>query len=415
MKTRLFTLLSAFVLLFSLVSCDVSDQTTTDGTQQEIDTIPLIGQTTESETDAEAVPVTDGETRLSFICAGDNIIHEAVYNNAESGDDYKFDSIYEQIIPLIKDADISYINQESPICGDELGISGYPTFNSPESLGDFLIESGFDIVNLANNHIFDNLQKGLEGTLSYWKTKNIFTVGAYEDEADYEDIRVFEKDGVKIAMLSYTDFINSSKMKVYTQLKSDGDMDAVIPFTDSDVIVQQIEYAKTVSDLVFVSMHWGEEDEHVPDSEQKKTAQLIADAGADVIIGSHPHVVQEIEWLEGEDGNKTLCIYSLGNILSTMEYARNLVGMMVRFDIVKTDDAAYIENIEAIPTVTYYEYHPDYPGDNTKRTDVKLYLMDNFTEQMADSHGCNDNESKHKSLDDFRSYITDYVDKKYLK
>ncbi len=432
MKTtnkRSFSLLFAFALLFSLVSCTGAPEQTTDGSDSTtilkldpIDTVPFsettsntVQTTPDSDSTSGDISVPTDDTRLSFICAGDNIIHEAVYKNAETDDGYDFGNIYEEILPFIKDADISYINQESPICGDSFGITGYPSFNSPEDLGDFLISSGFDVISLANNHMFDYRLKGFEGMLKYWKNKNVLTVGAYESEKDYSNIRILEKDGVKIAFLSYTDFINSGKMSTYNDLKKNGETDIVIPLTDHDVIEEQVKYAKTKADLVFVSMHWGEEDEFKADLSQKKTAKVIADAGADVIIGSHPHVVQDIEWIKGKEGNETLCIYSLGNILSTMEPARNLVGMMVGFDIVKTDDSTYVENVEAIPVVTYYEYHPDYPGNNAKRINVKLYLLENFTEEQAKSHGCNDNEKYDKDLDDFKAYITDHVNKKYLK
>ncbi len=431
MNKKIVSLLTAVILTLSLFACNSSsDQVTTDSTEYTSGNLTLpdletLGEDTSSDITSDVTadssdtaldqPNENGETRLSFVCAGDNIIHEAVYKNAAVNGEYKFDGIYEQILPLVQNADIAYINQETPICGDGLGISGYPTFNSPESLGDFLISSGFDIINLANNHMFDNKLKGFEGMLNYWQSKNVMTVGAYKNISDYDSIRVFEKDGVKIALLAYTDFINSSKMIAYDQLKADGDTDIVIPFTDHDKIKEQIEYAKKVSDLVFVCMHWGDEDEFEPDSSQKKTAQIIADAGADVIIGSHPHVVQDIEWIEGEDGNKTLCIYSLGNLLSTMEPARNLIGMTVGFDIVKDEDGIRIENVEATPVVTYYEYHPDYPGNNAKRIKVKLYLLENFTEEMALSHGYNDNESKPVDLDKLKSYITDNVNEAFLK
>ncbi len=433
MNKRISGLICVFALLFTFASCTGTSEQTTDQqtyygtvtgsqTRDPIETIPEpnintdTAQTDPPDTsDNTNTDISADDTRLSFICAGDNIIHEAVFKNAETSDGYDFSHIYEEILPFIKDADISYINQESPICGDSFGITGYPSFNSPESLGDFLIGSGFDVISLANNHMFDYRLKGFEGMLKYWDKKDVLSVGAYKNENDYDNIRILEKNGVKIAFLSYTDFINSSKMSTYNELKKNGDTDVVIPLTDHDKIKEQIKYAKSKADLVFVGMHWGEEDEFKADSSQKKTAQVIADAGADVIIGSHPHVVQDIEWIKGTNGNDTLCIYSLGNILSTMEPARNLVGMMVGFDIVKNSNGAYVENIEAIPVVTYYEYHPDHPGNNAKRINVKLYLLENFTEEQAASHGCNDNEDHNKDLDDFKSYITDNVNKKYLK
>ncbi len=421
MIKRTTSFILAVLCSLCLFSCSEMSDETVVHTQSYDETRPDIPSANTSPSSSEITgepvtqPIENKEKRLSFVCAGDNIIHEAVftYASALGGGKYKFDEIYSQIMPILADADISYINQETAICGDDLGVSGYPAFNSPQALGDYLVDSGVDVINLANNHMFDKLLDGYNGSLAYWKTKNVFTVGAYEDQTDYDNIRIFEKDGVKIAFLSYTDFINNSKKKAYDKLKNSGDTDIVIPFTDTDRISSQIKYAKTVADLVFVSMHWGEEDEFDITSEQRSTAQAIADAGADVIIGTHPHVVQSIEYIKGKDGGETLCIYSLGNILSTMYYAQNMVGMMVSFDIVSTDGVCTIENIKAIPTVTYYEYDPENKSD-AARINIKVYLMENFTQSLAESHGSNEKDPKPLTLSRLKKYITDNVDEKYL-
>ena len=171
---------------------------------------------TSADTDGGEETPKDKTVRLSFACAGDNIIHESIYTEAAAKassmasaggytGNYYFDSMYTaNVEALVGTADIAFVNQEAPITG--LKASGYPNFNSPPEAGDALVSMGFDIVNIANNHMLDmeNLTEGYRKTIEYWKTKDVLQIGGYENDADYEKPRFYEKDGVKIAMLSFT-------------------------------------------------------------------------------------------------------------------------------------------------------------------------------------------------------------------
>jgi len=356
----------------------------------------------ESEPVAETEPeikTEDGKKVISFLAVGDNIIHENVYTDAKnrSADgNYDFLPMYDGIKSIVENADIAFVNQETPIAGEKYGYSGYPNFNSPEEAGENLVELGFDIVNMANNHMLDKKTAGYADTITFWNNQDIFMIGGYSSEEDYNTPRVFEYDGVKIAFLSYTYGTNGMILDTSTSM--------IIPLFDENTIRKQVAAAKESADLVFASAHWGIEDSFIPSAEQVKYAKLFAECGVDVVIGHHPHVVQPIEWIENDDGTRTLVIYSLGNVLSTMLYGKNMVGTMVSFDIVVDGEDIYIDSPVAIPTVTHYD---------ESRLALQIYLMENYTEDLAKAHGCR-TYSSNFSLDTVKKYITDTISEEFL-
>ena len=373
------------------------------------------GKTSASEQQGNP-PASNGETRLTFLAAGDNIIHGNVFLDAEKrakgGQKYNFTDMYDGIADAVRSADIAFINQETPICGDEMGIYGYPNFNSPEAVGDTLIDLGFDIVNVANNHTLDMKESGYLGTLDYWDERKdeITMIGGYRNRADYENIRVIEKDGISIALLSYTYGTNDMFLPIASEL--------MIPSMDTrdkdcitkDEIVRMTQKADELADLVFVVMHWGEENYFTLSSTQKTLATAITEAGADVIIGMHPHVIQDMEWKTASDGSKTLVIYSLGNLINTQYDNQNLVGGIVTFDIVKSKSGDItIENPIYNPTVTHY---------NKDRLGLQVYFMQDYTEELVKLHGCpsygTTAAKKVWTTDKIRSFATDNVSEEFL-
>lgn len=190
--------------------------------------------------------------------------------------------------------------------GDGYELSYYPMFNSPQDVGYDLQELGFDVVGIANNHMLDKGAKGLEKTIAFWKNmEGVLLIGGYDSREDYDTVRVLEKNGIKIAFLAYTYGTNG--------LTKAASSPVVIPYINEDDITRQVAAAKNAADAVIVSVHWGDEGSFKPNDAQKRTAQLFADCGVTAIIGHHPHVIQPVEWITGKNGNKTLCVYSLGN------------------------------------------------------------------------------------------------------
>ena len=251
---------------------------------------------------AEKVPV----QTVSFIACGDNLVHSSVYSDAQTlaagtEKEYNFLPMYDNVADIIQNADLAFINQETPFGGSSRPISGYPLFNTPEQMGDDLITLGFDIIGLANNHMLDSTAKGYENTIDFWNSKDgVTAIGGYKNKEDFENIRVIEKNGIKIALLAYTYSTNGLKLPQGSEL--------VIPLYDDETIDRQTKKAKSLADVVIVSIHWGVEDQFKPNAEQKRKAKLMADNGVDVIIGHHPHVLQPLEWIDRADGGKTLCM-----------------------------------------------------------------------------------------------------------
>lgn len=270
---------------------------------------------------------------VSFLGCGDNIIYkgnvkEAASNAKAGGRTYNFKPTYALVADRIEKADIAFINQETVMAGDGYELSYYPMFNSPQDVGYDLQELGFDVVGIANNHMLDKGAKGLEKTIAFWKNmEGVLLIGGYDSREDYDTVRVLEKNGIKIAFLAYTYGTNG--------LTKAASSPVVIPYINEDDITRQVAAAKNAADAVIVSVHWGDEGSFKPNDAQKRTAQLFADCGVTAIIGHHPHVIQPVEWITGKNGNKTLCVYSLGNFAAEQAYDYNMVGGMISFDLVQ--------------------------------------------------------------------------------
>jgi len=341
--------------------------------------------------------------RVSFAACGDNIIYRGNTKDAESlseagGREYNFKPMYDRVKPIIEEADIAFINQETLMCGEGYEISYYPCFNSPQDLGYDLVELGYDVVNIANNHMLDKGSAGLSKTIEFWKNMDCLMIGGYEDEVDFNTPKVIEKNGISIAFLSFTESTNGNRKSKDSKIK--------IPYLIEEDVTYRIEAAKSEADFVVVSVHWGDEGAFSPNQSQKQMAQLMSDCGADVIIGHHPHVIQPVEWLTGEDGNKTLCVYSLGNFAAEQEYAYNMVGGVVEFDIVrKNEEAPYVENVVFNPTV--FHYRPDFYGN-------RVYLMKDYTPELAQNHGVGKYYGNSISYEKLLGYVRDTIDDEFL-
>ena len=343
------------------------------------------------------------EIRINFMGCGDNITYEgnlaqARENATDGGREYNFKPTYENVLSKIQGADIAFINQETVMAGEGYPISCYPTFNSPQDLGYDVEEMGFDVVNIATNHMLDMGSNGLLKTIEFWKKRDVLMIGGYENQEDFENIRIYEEQGVKIAFLSFNYSTNGIPLSASSDIK--------IPYINDEDIVSQIKSAKEKADLVFVSMHWGDEGAFKPNDEQKRVAKLIADCGADVIIGHHPHVIQPVEWLTGKDGNKTLCVYSLGNFVAEQAYDYNMVGGIIEFEIVKkNNEKPYIENPVFTPTVFHFE---------AGLRNNKVYYLHDYTTELANKHAVSNYYGHTISLERLLKYATDTIDKDFL-
>ena len=313
---------------------------------------------------------------VDLFAAGDNILHQAVIDGGKKSDgSYDYTGYYEYIAKDIKNADIAFINQESPIGGKALGISGYPNFNSPFEIGDNLVSLGFDVVNHANNHMLDKKAKGILATLDFWKKHpNVLVTGINESQSQRDTTRLIERNGIKFAFLSYTYGTNG--------YQTPAGQDYLINLMNKSAIEKDVERAKQEADAIVVSMHWGIEYSTTTSSEQHTYAQYLADLGVDLVIGTHPHVLQRVNWVTGKEGNKTLVYYSLGNFLSSQEEdALRMLGAVANVRFEKKDGNVTITDAKITPTICHYE------TNNGVKEHFKIYKLSEYTSELAAQHG----------------------------
>lgn len=346
------------------------------------------------------------EKRVSFLGVGDNLIHNVIFEEAQLEDgSFDFKPMFENVSDDIEKVDLAFINQETLIGGDEFGFSGYPTFNTPSNMAGNLNELGFDLVNGASNHSLDKGKQGIINTLEIWdKQEDMVFTGVFDSQKERDTIPVIERDGVTFSFLAYTYGTNGIEPDVSYRLN----------YFDEDLITQDIERAKEVSDFVIVSAHWGDEHMLEPNDFQKDYAQLFADLEVDAVIGTHPHVIQPVEWVEGKNGNQTLVVYSLGNFLSAMSTGteNNMLGGMISFDFVMTEEEKAIENVKWDATVMQYT---GIKNENTdSRNHFRIYQLDEYTEELASQHALNSSQGNQLSKESLQQTTENVIDAEFL-
>ena len=321
-------------------------------TAQDINTTQDNTLDEQQEDKEEPQPKEDIHIKMSVI--GDIMCHNSQYNDAynSSTGTYDFSYVFTDIKQYINSADIAIGNLETTFAGKEKGYSNYPRFNTPEQLATSLKDFGIDVVSTANNHCMDTNYSGLVSTLRYLDEAGIAHTGTNVTMEEQNKILVKDVNGIKIAFLSFTYGTNGIPIPT--------DKSFAVNLIDEDLILKQIKLAKQEEpDLICVSMHWGIEYQTKQNSEQEKWADFLFNNGVDIILGSHPHVLQPMEkkTVTLEDGTTKDCfvIYSLGNFMSgqTKENTRNSV--ILNIDITKNGEngKTVLSEIEYIPIYMY--------------------------------------------------------------
>ena len=288
------------------------------------------------------------EERLSLIMVGDALLHSSLYRDGYQNGTYDFTSQLELIKPEIQKHDLAFYNQESILGGTSIGLSDYPNFNSPQEFGDAMIDAGFNLVSLANNHTMDRGVTAIQNSCDYWKTKDVLTAGSYCSAEDAEEIKIKEKNGIKYTLLAYTYGTNGITVP--------SDKPYLVNLYSDELAKADIEKVRDKVDLLIVSMHWGTEYRSEPTDEQKREAEYLSNLGVDIIIGTHPHVIEPISYI-----NDTLVIYSLGNFISaqsTNNDYNTMVELMTSVDVVKTTKDGKSEiKLENLNNELLYNYY----------------------------------------------------------
>lgn len=322
----------------------------------------------ESNTEQNIIPEKKEDSHISMSVIGDIMCHNSQYNDAydSSTGTYDFSYVFEDIKHYITSADISIGNLETTFAGKERGYTNYPRFNTPEALASNLKDLGIDVLSTANNHSMDTNYTGLVSTLKYLDQAGISHMGTYDSAEKQNQILIKEVNGIKIAFLAFTYGTNGIPVPK--------DKSYCINLIDEDFIINQLNLAKEQNpDLICVNMHWGIEYQTKQNSSQEKLADLLFQNGADIILGSHPHVLQPMETktITLEDGSTKNCfvIYSLGNFMSGQTKENTRDSIILNLNITKNAD----DNSISIDSVSYV---PIYMFKNSSLKNKKFKILD---------------------------------------
>ncbi|MBS4221848.1 CapA family protein [Lederbergia citrea] len=303
---------------------------------------------------------------------GDILIHDWVYEDAKTKNGYDFNPMFDPVRSMLQKPDFLIANQESVPGGTEIGISNYPSFNSPHEIVDALMEAGVDMVTTANNHALDRGEKAILSAISYYEKKYLPYAGTYKSPQDKENMRIISINGIRMAILPYATHTNGIPIP-------EG-KDYLVNMLDKDKVLADIQQAKTKADFIILALHWGDEYQREPNETQKQLAHEFIKAGADLILGHHPHVLQPMEWIEKSDGQKGLVVYSLGNFLSGQLWDYKDIGGMVEVTVKKE-----YKDEESNTFIQKASLHPTFTASKQFRT-YRVYPLDEAKEKGLTTH-----------------------------
>ena len=308
--------------------------------------------------------IVESEKTVKLAAVGDALIHENILNSGKQKDgSYNYDAIFEHMKDYLSGFDVKIINQETIFVYDSKKFGGYPSFGTPKEVGDAMRAAGFNVITCATNHAYDRKEIGIQNTLDYWRKykDSVLVTGIYGSQEDYDTLAIREYNGIKIAFLNYTTLLNSGAKKepYYIRMYKEA------------AALKEIQAAKKKADFVIVLPHWGVEYEHEPSEKQEKMAKKLAEAGADAIIGCHPHVVQPVKVIKTSDGRRVPCYYSLGNFVSNMFWFKCQLEGLAELEIVKWNGETTLRSAEYTPIVNHMSKY------DTKFT---VYLLSDYTD-----------------------------------
>ncbi|MCR4909515.1 MAG: CapA family protein [Lachnospiraceae bacterium] len=310
---------------------------------------------------------------LTMIMVGDMLMHDSVVRSGLQEDgSYCYDHLFAHVKDTVESADIALVNQETILGGKELKYSGYPTFNSPFELGDAEIKAGFDVILQGTNHALDRGALGIERCLEYWDITHPEAVitGIHDSAEDQEKLRIVEEGGIKIAILNYTYGTNGIQMP-----KGKG---YLVDYLDEERVKSDLARAESLADFTVVCPHWGIEYRLTSSADQERWAAFFVENGADLVIGTHPHVIEPVEILEREDGKEVPVYYSLGNFVNSTSgkgsgVMNRSVGGMALVTLVKNPDGAVLVKEASVKPLICH------------RTDeeITVFFLEDYTEELS--------------------------------
>lgn len=320
--------------------------------------------------------------------AGDVIMNNSVLDSGrqEGTDAYNFTHLFGHIKGELEGFDLCLVDQETALAGSSYGYGYSSPLNAPQDLGRAELAAGFNVILRATDHTLDTGHNGIHNELSWWHTENPETpvLGIAEPDPErnpglpnyVDNVYTFENKGFKVAIINHTwgvDEYNESVVSHLTEKKVESD----------------VEQARELgADVIVACPHWGRENDTELSEEETYYAQLYADLGVDVILGTHPRVLQKVEVLEGEDGHKTVCYYSLGCLVSSLE-GDSLLGGIAEFTLSRDGDGnCGVEQATLKPIVTH----------RASGNDFTVYLLSDYTDELAASSWDNRSPESFKEL-----------------
>lgn len=291
-------------------------------------------------------------------------MHQAQIDAARLPDgSYNYDTCFVEVSPIIRNADYAIVNLETPLGGAPF--TGYPCFSAPDSYATALRNAGFDLFLTANNHTLDRRDRGLRRTVATLDSLHIPHIGTYTCIEQRSERLPMIKDinGFKVAMLNYTYGTNGIAIQG----------DVVVDYIDRSTISTDIANARAEgAEIIMAAIHWGNEYQLLPHQSQKDLARFLVDQGVELIIGSHPHVIQPMEMHTGKDGRKSLIVYSLGNFISNMKTRDTRGGALVEATLRRDSTGrAYVGN------ASYRLVFTEAPSANNRH--FRLYPAEDVT------------------------------------
>ena len=385
-KTIMFYIcIGNFFLLFGCAKTEMVSEDNTVTNENIVSTTGTI--VIETGTQDAIQPSTDqppeATSEYKIIMVGDVLLHTPVEESCLQPDgSYDYDSLFSHTKEEIAAADLALVNQEVIIGGADLGITGYPSFNADFSLCDSLAGAGFDIICHATNHAMDKGRKGLINCAKYWRENYPqITVLGIHDTADTStscgaEPVILDLPDMKIAVLNYTYGTNGIQLP--------DDMPYAVDLLNEEQVAADIQRAEELADFTIVCPHWGTEYRLTSDASQEKWTKIFAENGADLILGTHPHVIEPIEWVTDEAGeHEMLVYYSLGNFVNWTSgtgegVANRMVGGMAEVTITKNDHGEVeIADYGVKPMISHVASGPE---------GVTTYFLEDYPEELAEEN-----------------------------
>ena len=341
----------------------------------------VVSQTADSK---EKTTATEQETSARIMANGDLLYHDIIYISAKKADGtYDFHENFEYVKPWLKQADLVLGDFEGTVNKDHY-LAGYPLFNAPGEVMDAIKDAGYQVLDLAHNHILDSQIEGVVSTADAIEKAGMTPVGVYTHESrDKAPLVIKEVNGIKVAILAYSYGFNGIEQSI-----SQEDYNRYLSDLDEDKMKAEIERAEKEADITIIMPQMGVEYQIEPTEEQKKLYHKMIDWGADIIFGGHPHVVEPAETVE-KDGDKKLIIYSMGNFISnqrieTMQDVENAKwterGVLMDVTIKKKSGKTTIETAQAHPSWVSRTPKGGYSPEGYPLYLYQTYILEDFIE-----------------------------------